>query len=65
MGKLFESWLYYCAFSIAGYWAFLYERQDLVPSESFKEFFETKEWETQICELLAFHLEEVDLSNFI
>lgn len=49
----------------AGYWAFLYKHQDLVPSESFKKFFKDKEWELQICELLAFHLEEVDLSNFI
>lgn len=51
--------------SEAGYWAFLYERQDWFPSENFKKFFKDKEWELQICELLAFHLEEVDLSNFI
>ena len=52
--------------SEAGYWAVIYERKDdLFTSEDFKKFFEENDWDLQICELLAFHLEEVDLSNFI
>lgn len=50
----------------AGYWAVIYERKDdLFTSEDFKKFFEENDWDLQICELLAFHLEEVDLSKFI
>lgn len=50
----------------AGYWAVIYERKDdLFTSEDFKKFFEENDWGLQICELLAFHLEEVDLSKFI
>ena len=52
--------------SEAGYWAVIYERKDdLFTSEDFKKFFEENDWDLQICELLAFHLEEVDLSKFI
>lgn len=50
----------------AGYWAWLFnhkEDADLEPGV--KQFLNNHSWECEICDLMAFHAEEVDVEKFV
>ena len=50
----------------AGYWGWLFDhKEDADLSPEVKQFLNEHSWECEMCNLMAFHTEEVDLEKFI